>query len=423
MKIFLKTFFSLLFITQTYSQWMQQSLPTSVDVWGLANKDSILFAGTEIGFQQPGYVFRSTDFGISWDTLTGLPFTGGWSFAFSDSILVAGSFGSGIYFSSDLGNTWIVPDSGITQNENVHTVLKHKSYVFAGTADLMNMNGVFRSSDNGRSWIAVNTGLPSTTVISLASNGQNIYAGTGSTGEVYCSTNDGMSWFSASNGLPDSSGITFLVARDNKVFAGVGISGVYYSSDNGTNWTSINSSISFNQVWTLALADTSLFVGSLGSGIFLTQDNGISWTQVNEGLTNLDIRSLLVTGNNYLFAGTTNGFVCYRPLSEMITYVKEFNDRLSAYNLSQCFPNPFNPITKIKYQIPEFSFVSIKVYDVIGRKVSTLVDEEQAIGSYEVEFDGSSLPSGVYFYTINAGDLSASSVQSFIQTKKMILLK
>ena len=80
MKNLLKAFFSLLLITQTYPQWIEQQLPVQCDVWGLKNKDSVFFAGTEIGFQGPGYVFRSMDCGVTWDTVNGLPYAGGWCF-------------------------------------------------------------------------------------------------------------------------------------------------------------------------------------------------------------------------------------------------------------------------------------------------------------------------------------------------------
>ncbi|MGB5847989.1 MAG: T9SS type A sorting domain-containing protein [Ignavibacteriaceae bacterium] len=85
------------------------------------------------------------------------------------------------------------------------------------------------------------------------------------------------------------------------------------------------------------------------------------------------------------------------------------------YALKQNYPNPFNPTTTINYQIPELSFVTLKVYDVLGSEIITLVNEEKPVGSYEVEFNAAGLPSGVYFYQLNAGE--------FINTKKMILLK
>ena len=88
--------------------------------------------------------------------------------------------------------------------------------------------------------------------------------------------------------------------------------------------------------------------------------------------------------------------------------------------LKQNYPNPFNPSTTIRYEIPEQSFVTIKVYDVLGNEIVTLLNEEKSAGSYEVTFDSHSgnvrnLTSGIYFYKLQAG--------SFVETKKMILLK
>ena len=411
MKNYLKVIYFLFFTINTYSQWIESPLPKTVDVWGLANKDTVIFAGTEIGSQQPGYVFRSVDFGTSWDILTSLPFAGGWSFAFSDSILVAGSFGWGIYLSSDLGSTWAISDSGIASDENVHVVLKHKSYVFAATAD--SGNGILRSSDNGYSWIEVNTGLPQfSSFISLASNGEDIY--TTSIGEVFRSTDDGMNWFSISNGLQNVS-ILSLATQGSKVYAGTFGSGVYFSNDRGENWTNISGGVPPLEIWSLVLADTSLFVATNGSGVYLTQDDGVSWTWVSEGLTTLYVRSLLVTTNNYLFAGTANGLVCKRPLYEMITSVRKQINSLSKYSLSQNYPNPFNPNTTIRYSLPQSSNVVIKIFDVLGNEIETIVNEEKPVGTYEITYYAENLPSGVYFYQLKAGD--------YIETKKMILMK
>ncbi len=85
------------------------------------------------------------------------------------------------------------------------------------------------------------------------------------------------------------------------------------------------------------------------------------------------------------------------------------------YSLSQNYPNPFNPSTKITYSVASLSNVILKVYDILGREVVTLVNEEKPAGRYEVSFNASSLASGVYFYQIKAGD--------FVQTKKLMLLK
>lgn len=88
---------------------------------------------------------------------------------------------------------------------------------------------------------------------------------------------------------------------------------------------------------------------------------------------------------------------------------------ISTYKLYNNYPNPFNPATTIEYKIPEPGLVTIKVYDILGREVQTLVDQQLQPGLYSVQFDGSNLASGIYFYRIKAG--------KFVQTKKLILLK
>jgi len=85
------------------------------------------------------------------------------------------------------------------------------------------------------------------------------------------------------------------------------------------------------------------------------------------------------------------------------------------FTLLQNYPNPFNPATTINFEIPEREFVTLKVYDILGREFATLVDEEKPAGSYEVQFSASGLTSGIYFYQFQAGNYS--------ETKKMILLK
>ena len=88
---------------------------------------------------------------------------------------------------------------------------------------------------------------------------------------------------------------------------------------------------------------------------------------------------------------------------------------ISEFRLQQNYPNPFNPSTNIQYAIGSRQFVSLKVYDILGREIATLVNEEKPAGNYELEFDGTALPSGVYFYQLKAGN--------FVETKKMILIR
>jgi Secretion system C-terminal sorting domain len=100
---------------------------------------------------------------------------------------------------------------------------------------------------------------------------------------------------------------------------------------------------------------------------------------------------------------------------EIVSVIENEETIPSAFSLEQNYPNPFNPTTNIGFRIADRGFVSLKVFDVLGNEIATLVNEEKSAGRYEIEFNASSLPSGIYFYKLTAG--------SFIETKKMLLLK
>ncbi len=121
----------------------------------------------------------------------------------------------------------------------------------------------------------------------------------------------------------------------------------------------------------------------------------------------LNVRSVndtMLIGKQVWLAGTTT-----------VVSVEDQANAPLQFSLSQNYPNPFNPNTSIQYAISSKQFVSLKVYDVLGNKIATLINKELAAGNYEVEFSGSNIPSGVYFYRLRAG--------SYSSTKKLVLLK
>ena len=242
----------------------------------------------------------------------------------------------------------------------------------------------------------------------FAVSGTNLFAGT--YGGVFLSTNNGTSWTAVNTGLTNTDVFSFAVSGTN-LFAGTN-GGVFLSTNNGTSWTAVNTGLTNTYVRSFAVSGTNLFAGTYGGGVFLSTNNGTSWT--NTGLTNTDVYALAVSGTN-LFAGT-NGGVWRRPLSEMITLVQRPETGLPAYfGLDQNYPNPFNPSTTISFTIPLKSFVSLKVFDALGRKVSTIVSEEMHAGRYSRQWNAEGLPSGVYFYHLEAG--------TYHDTKKLLLLK
>jgi glucuronoarabinoxylan endo-1,4-beta-xylanase len=91
------------------------------------------------------------------------------------------------------------------------------------------------------------------------------------------------------------------------------------------------------------------------------------------------------------------------------------NETPLNFNLRQNYPNPFNPTTTISYQLPAVSFVSLKVFNVLGQEVATLVDESRQAGTHKVQWDALGMPSGMYLYRLQAG--------TFLQTRKLVILR
>ncbi len=140
-----------------------------------------------------------------------------------------------------------------------------------------------------------------------------------------------------------------------------------------------------------------------------------SWTDITEGLilTKFDYIFSLFIKDYYLFAATEDGMWRFNFSSLVDVDNQKLYPR--KFSLSQNYPNPFNPTTNIGFRIANFGFVSLKVYDVLGREVATLINEEKFPGEYEIKFDASHLSSGIYFYKLQT--------EKYSSTKKMILLK
>jgi hypothetical protein len=160
--------------------------------------------------------------------------------------------------------------------------------------------------------------------------------------------------------------------------------------------------------------------------IELSEDDGTSWSTIVESTPNIGTYSWVVEST----VSSTECLIRITNFDDGLVYdisdavfiitipndVEEFENGIpKEFNLGQNYPNPFNPVTSINYQVPEASLVSIKVYDLIGREVTVLVNEVKQPGIYQVSFGTENLASGVYFYKMTAGDFSS--------VRKMNLLK
>ncbi len=189
----------------------------------------------------------------------------------------------------------------------------------------------------------------------------------------------------------------------------------YYQDDYDSYYIDLTSASWLNvQVLNIPVSNLRVAVFNQSSSPLVVKDS--------KGLSNIDTTALFPKGKYYIVveaAADVNSWKFPYALKLHLTPVTDVNlqnlGSPNTFQLDQNYPNPFNPTTTIKYSIPQQAFVSISVYDLLGREVAVLVKEEKSAGNYSVKFDANNLSSGVYLYKMQAG--------SFMETKKLILLK
>ena len=264
---------------------------TSNRVYAFCVVGSALYATTD------GGIFVSTNSGTSW-TSTGYSGPAVTALAFSDTSFFAGTFGAGIYLSSDTGKTWTPANSGLTRG-NITALSISGSSVFAGTDG----GGIFLSTNNGGSWTAVNSSVTAAYVNAFAFSGGDVYAGT--SGGFFLSANNGTSWTPANSGST-ATDLNALASSGGNIFAGTALGGIFLSSDNGANWKAVDSGMTSTGINTLAIQGTNIFAGTNDAGVFLSTNNGTSWAAVHSGMTAVQVWTIAADSTD-VFAGTSGG--------------------------------------------------------------------------------------------------------------------
>jgi photosystem II stability/assembly factor-like uncharacterized protein len=379
---------------------------TNSNITTLAASGTNLFAGT---FHQG--VFRSTNDGASWARITeGASLDGVRDLKISGATIFALGWND-VYGSRDNGGTWakIEIQSGYFW---AHALAVSGTTWFAGGEiweEAHQLGGIYRSTDNGLTWSKMFSGDGNNIIESMIIIGSDVYA----IGDQYLirSTDNGVTWKIAANGmivLPGRlavSGSSLIICTPVSIFR---------SDDNAVTWKPIVAGLPPNPwVDVLAVVGTKIIVSISGSGSFLSTDNGEHW--VNIGSTLSPITAFAASGSN-VFAGSAQHGVWKRPVSELVTGVHpNATQSPLSFDLEQNYPNPFNPSTTIAFSLPSRAFVTLKIFDVMGRDVATVVSEELHAGPYSRSWDATGYPSGVYFYRLQAG--------AYTETKRLILLR
>lgn len=411
----------------------------NTDINGLMVDSTTLFTGTNFGSD----IFRSTDNGASW-TVTDSGLTQPISSAEAFAAIPDGAGGkntfagtsNGVFLSTNNGNNWIEANSGLPAllYRTVSSLAVVGTNLFAAIGAGTSTNGVYLSTDNGTSWNHTNISLTTSSVNVLMASpngigGTNLFVGTLGAG-VYVTTNNGAVWTPADSGMKNAQ-IKCLTTTPDGVggvvlFAGSS-GGVYRSTNNGSYWTLVDSGLGNTDINSLASYGTSIFAGT-SSGIYQSTNNGNYWSPINTGLPKDPlalfypiIKALAVDGSD-LIAGTFLLGVWRRPLSQITSVDRSPGGIPKEMTLEQNYPNPFNPSTIIRFELPSTSRITLRVYNLLGQVVATLIDREEPAGSHDAEWHASRFASGIYFYRLEATGLS-NPRQTFSQVKKMELIK
>ena len=323
------------------------------------------YAGGTQGYL--GIVLKTMDFGSSWqpvyrdsvgiNSIHFLNPSTGWA---------AGTNGAFIK-TTDAGNTWVKTSIATTPSISyINDIL----FINENTG-FIGSNGMFKTTNGGINWYRVS--IYTTQTLQLI--GITGFAITSAPGNFLKSTNLGENWISYPTGASYRGDLFFINAETGWINSP---SIIRKTTNGGMNWSIQNTSSN-------SIPANSIF--------FIDENRG--W----------------VVGNYGSIMRTTNGGIGITPISTEIPV---------QFNLQQNYPNPFNPVTKIRFSIPAFAEttrrdISLKIYDILGKEIAVLVNEELQPGTYELEWNASHFSSGVYFYSLATGN--------FVQTKKMVVIK
>lgn len=407
------------------------------------------FYTCEIDYQNPDRLYGGTQDNFTIRTLTGKlddwePITWGDGF----HVLVDPKDNNFVYGESQYGNLLRSVDGGFNffnatsginfsepKNWNTPVVFnpQNSASLYYGS------NRVYKSINRAVSWKSIsppladphfgNVTFGTVTTIAVAPSDSNyIYAGTDD-GNIWVTKDEGTTWKQISTSLPLRWVTRITVDPFIKDIAYVTLSGyrqdeylshIFKTSDAGDSWQDISGNlpeVPLNDV-IVDSNNTSVLYAASDAGVFYTNDN-VNWNLLGTDLPNVPVTDITLHNPTRTLVAATFGRSMWKFNLNQITEIKENQELKNQFTLSQNYPNPFNPITNIKFTIPvvdaNYTSTTLKIYDILGNEITTLVNETKPPGNYEVEFNGSGFASGVYIIKMTAGNFSA--------LRKMLLLK
>jgi photosystem II stability/assembly factor-like uncharacterized protein len=415
-KIILIFIYNLIFSYTLLAQggWIQQTSNTILTL------NDVFFLNDNTGFigAEQGRILRTIDGGVTWevqdmnipDYFYSIHFpSNSIGYAVGGQTIISGV----IYKTINGGVSWN-PLQNIPTNSLMGTY-----FINDNTGFVISWPGPIYKTDNGGSSWSVSYNY-NYLLSSIYFPSPNTGYACGAQGKVFKTVNQGASWtnispVSITNQMIEE--VHFI--NDNIGVLGCADGKIITTINGGTTWNLIYNMGSSTSIIGIHMksqneiyASGSFSNGTFSQAIILnTFDTGITWNQItfnHQYFANIHFPSNLV---GYVVGREGSIYKLYNPvnikfLSNLIPY---------KFSLSQNYPNPFNPSTKINFSLPKQSVVKLIIYDLLGREIHKLVNEELNAGTYSVEWNASGMPSGMYFYRIE--------IEEFSDIKKMILIK
>jgi photosystem II stability/assembly factor-like uncharacterized protein len=416
--------FGILFQGVTFSQWVLQhtSSPNQTVM-------ALKFYNNNTGYYS-GVLYNSSTFNIYKTTNGGLNFISQNSYYTAqrfmsiwiihpDTVLISGNYGK-ILKTVNGGNNWnLVYADTVKQFWSLFFVNHNTGFVSGSHGTIM------KTTNKGDNWTILNSTSQTALDGMWFVNENTGYVGGAN---VFLKTTDGgQTWVNKVGNFISSfeiaEAVYFSDANTGYYCTNTSSARIVKTTNGGDTWSLVHSQEGYNAGWGMSFTNSMTGYVCTGSGkVLKTTNAGVNWSEQNTPLTeNLYEIHFPSADTGYIssWSGkilkTTNGGV---------TFIGKINNEVpEKFILNQNYPNPFNPSTNISFSIPSRVFVKVQIFNIMGKLVSELVNEELAPGNYEVTYNANKISSGVYYYRLTAGDHSSSSGHGFSETKKMILIK
>lgn len=360
---------------------------------------------------EEGTILKSTDGGSNWFTLKN--FTG----KFLNSVFflnratgfVAGNKGV-IFKTGDGGMNWTEQTGYTNLNLNsVYFLNKDTGLVAGGTPD-NERAFIFRTTNGGTNWYEVYDSMSMGVFNSMKFINSSTGFLAGNNGNVLKTINAGRDWASENITAINFNSIDFIDSLNGMICGDDGI--IFITTNSGASWN-YTFAQTYKKLNSVKYSGRNFATAAGEDGtIVRTCDGGSSWT-IEPKLTGNNLYSVnFINEKVYVFG--EYGTIIFPENISTLNLADKYST-LKYFSLNQNFPNPFNPVTNLEFVVPEWGFVSIKVYDMLGKAITVLIDEKKAPGKYKIKFDGSNLPSGIYFCKMR--------VEGALLTRKMLLIK